>query len=40
MIECLKVDGTQIHVLAADGALKTTKAFTHGSIVFDVVARP
>ena len=39
MIECLKVDGTQIHVLAADGALKTTKAFTHGSIVFDVVAR-
>lgn len=39
MIDSLTYDGKQVHVHAGDGSLKTTKAFTHGSIVFDTAAQ-
>jgi hypothetical protein len=39
MIERLTYDGTCVYVHAADTSLKTTKAFTHGTIVFDTALR-
>ena len=39
MIQRLTYDDTYVYVHAADTTLKTTKAFTHGTIVFDITSR-
>jgi hypothetical protein len=39
MIGRLTYDGTCVYVHAADTSLKTTKAFTHGTIIFNTVSR-
>jgi rRNA maturation protein Nop10 len=39
MMDRLNIEGTYIHVHAADGTLKTTKSFTHATVSFDLIAR-
>lgn len=39
MIDHLSLAGSSIHVHVSESSLKTTKAFTHGRLVFDLESR-